>query len=43
VDKRELEYWQSVTEHSTQRWAEDSITRLNGSDRLYYIGGENGL
>ena len=21
----------------------DSITRLNNSDRLYYIGGENGL
>ena len=43
VNMRELEYWQSLTEHSTQRWAEDSITRLNGGDRLYYIGGENGL
>jgi len=43
VEMRELEYWQSLIEHSTQRWAEDSITRLNGSDRLYYIGGENGF
>ena len=40
MDMRELEYWQSLTKHSNQRWAEDSITRLNGSDRL---GGENGF
>ena len=43
VDMRELEYWKSLIEHSIQRWKEDSITRLNSSDRLYYIGGENGL
>lgn len=43
MDIRELEYWQSLTEHSTHRWAEDSITRLNDSDRLYYIDGENGF
>jgi len=30
MDMRELEYWQSLTKHSNQRWAEDSITRLNG-------------
>jgi len=38
---RELEYWQSVTEHSAYRWTEDSITRLNSGEHLYYIGGEN--
>ncbi len=43
MDMRELEYWKSLIEHSIQRWKEDSITRLNSSDRLYYIGGENGL
>ena len=43
MEMRELEYWQSLIEHSTQRWAEDSITLLNGSDLLYYIGGENGF
>ncbi len=42
MDKRELEYWQSVTEHSTYRWTEDSIIRLNSGEHLYYIGGENG-
>ncbi len=42
MDKRELEYWQSVTEHSTYRWTEDSITRLNSGEHLYYIGGEDG-
>ena len=43
MEIRELEYWQSLIEHSIQRWEEDSITRLNGSDRLYYIGGDADL
>lgn len=42
MDKTEFDDWQAITQSSTHRWVEDSITRLNGNGGLYYTGGEDG-
>lgn len=42
MDEKEFAYWQAITQASTYRWTEDTITQRNGAGNLYYTGGENG-